>query len=33
MTLPLPEMNMRHLRKVVAISDRGTLSAAAQDGF
>jgi len=26
-------MNMRHLRAVVAIGDRGTPSAAAQDGF
>jgi len=33
MTLPFAEMNMRHLRAVVAIGDRGTLSAAAQDGF
>ena len=31
MTLPFPEMNMRHLRAIVAIGDRGTLSAAAQD--
>jgi len=33
MTLPFAEMNMRHLRAVVAIDDRGTPSAAAQDGF